>query len=70
MIIGFIKQSAYPALRNKALQYAFILSISYAILVEALQLLSPERVFDIIDMVANISGVFGGFLLLFALYKS
>ena len=69
MIVGFSKQSAYPLLRNKALSYAFILSISYAILVEGLQLLSLDRMFEMLDMVANISGVFAGFLLFFALYK-
>ncbi len=69
MIVGFIKQSAYSALRNKALPYAFILSISYAILVEALQLFSPERMFEILDMIANLSGVFAGFILFFVLYK-
>ncbi len=69
MVVGFIKQSAYPALRNKALPYAFILSISYAIAVEVMQLLSPERMFEILDMMANISGVFGGFILFFVLYK-
>ena len=69
MIVGFIKQSAYSALRNKARSYAFILSISYAILVEVTQLLSPERMFETLDMVANISGVFGGFILFFVLYK-
>ena len=69
MIVGFSKQSAYPLLRNKALPYAFILSISYAILVEGLQLLSLDRMFEMLDMVANIGGVLAGFLLFFALYK-
>ena len=69
MIVGFSKQSAYPLLRNKALPYAFILAISYAILVEGLQLLSLDRMFEMLDMVANIGGVFAGFLLFFALYK-
>lgn len=69
IVVGFIKQSAYPALRNKALLYSFLVSISYAILVEVLQLFSPARMFEIMDMTANISGVFGGFLLFFALYK-
>ena len=69
MIVGFVKQAACPRLRNKALPYAFILSISYAILVEGLQLLSLDRMFEMLDMVANISGVFAGFLLFFVLYK-
>jgi VanZ family protein len=69
MIVGFIKQGAYPALRNKALPYAFMLTISYAILVEVLQLFSSERVFELLDMAANISGVFAGFLSFFVLYK-
>ncbi len=69
MIVGFIKQSAYPALRNKALLYAFIVSINYALLVEVLQLISPDRMFEIPDIVANASGVFAGILFFFALYK-
>ncbi len=69
MVVGFIKQSAYSSLRSKALLYAFILSISYAISVEVLQLFSPERMFEIPDMLANVSGVVAGFLFFFALYK-
>lgn len=69
MVVGFVKQFTYPTLRNKALPYAFILTISYAILVEVLQIFSPARMFEGLDMAANISGVFAGFLLFFVLYK-
>lgn len=69
MVIGLIKQSAYPALRNKALRYSLILSISYAIMIETLQLLSSGRSFEIPDMLANVGGCFVGFLLFIALYK-
>ena len=69
MVVGFIKQSVYPGLRNKALLYSFVLTISYAILIEALQVFSPDRMFEVGDMGANVSGCFAGFLFFFALYK-
>lgn len=69
MTVGFAKQSSYAGLRNKALKYSFIVTITYAITVEAVQLLSDGRSFEIGDMVANVSGCFAGYLLFIAIYK-
>jgi len=42
---------------KKALEYSFVLGILYGILMEMLQYAMPhERMFDILDIVANISG--------------
>ena len=69
MIVGFTKQSTYPMLRNKALKYSFIVTVTYAVSIEAVQLLSEGRLFEIGDMIANVSGCFGGFILFIVIYK-
>lgn len=69
MIIGFTKQHTYRALHNKALKYSFIITIAYAVSIEAVQLLSGGRSFEIGDMVANVSGCFVGYSLFIAIYK-
>ena len=69
MIVGFTKQSTYVALRNKALRYSFIITVTYAIGIETVQLFSRGRSFEVGDMIANVSGCFGGYLLFLAIYK-
>ena len=69
MVVGFIKQATFPTLRNRALQYSLIVSVSYAMLVELAQLLSVERSFEFEDMAANLTGCFVGILFFFVLYK-
>lgn len=42
---------------KKALEYSFVLAVLYGILMETLQYTMPyERMFDVFDIVANISG--------------
>ena len=69
MVVGFSKQSTYAVLRNKALLYSFIITVTYAVCIEVVQLFSEGRSFEIGDMIANVSGCFGGYLLFLAIYK-
>lgn len=69
MIVGFTKQSTYPRLRNKARQYSLIIALTYAALIEIVQLFSAGRSFEFSDMLANLSGCLVGFLFFLVLYK-
>ena len=69
MAVGFSKQRTYAILHNKALQYSFIITLAYAVSIEAVQILSDGRSFEIGDMIANISGCFAGYLLFLVIYK-
>ena len=69
MVVGFTKQSTYSGLRNKALNYAFIVTAIYAVSIEVVQLFSKDRAFELEDMLANLAGCFIGFSLFFAIYK-
>lgn len=69
MVVGFSKQSTYRLLRNKALKYSFTITITYALSIEAVQLFSEGRSFEIGDMVANVSGCIVGYLLFIGIYK-
>lgn len=69
MIVGFIKQSTYPALRNNAIPYALCISMGYAIVLEITQLLSSGRMVELYDGIANIVGCGLGFGLFYAVYR-
>ena len=69
MVVGFSKQRTYVPLHNKAVRYSFIITLTYATSIEAVQLLSDGRSFEVGDMIANVSGCFVGYLLFIAIYK-
>lgn len=69
MIIGFTKQSRYPALRNHAVAYSLKISVVFAISLEMLQFFSSARMVEFLDAVANVAGCISGWLLFLAIYK-
>ena len=69
MVVGFVKQSAYPYLRNNAIRSTLVFSITYATLIEITQFLADGRTFDFYDAVANVSGCVVGYLLFVVIYK-
>lgn len=69
MIVGFIKQSVYPVLRNNAVSYSLYISIAYAIILEVTQLLASGRMVELYDGIANIAGCLLGFGLFYTIYR-
>lgn len=69
MIVGFIKQSTYPVIRNNAVQYALYISIVYSVILEITQLLSSGRMVELYDGIANIVGCLLGFGIFYVIYR-
>lgn len=69
MIVGFKKQDRYKKIKTHAILYALIISGSYSLLLELLQLLSAERMVQISDAVANLTGCIFGYLAFQVVYK-
>ena len=69
MVVGFLKQSTYPILRNNAIRSALILSVAYATSIEIIQFLADGRTFDFYDAVANVSGCIVGYAAFLAIYR-
>lgn len=69
MMVGFIKQSTYPLLRNYPARYSLIISISYALVLEITQGLSTGRTVELYDGVANVIGCFIGYGIFHIIYK-
>ncbi len=63
LVIGFKKQYSYYALRCNAIKWVAILSISYGVIMELLQLVHHQgRHFEIQDIIANSLGVLFGII--------
>ncbi|WP_017732052.1 VanZ family protein [Nafulsella turpanensis] len=69
MIVGLTKQYSYELLRRKAVVYSLSVSIGYGLLIEAIQMVIPDRHFELADLLANTTGCFIGFGLFYLLYK-
>lgn len=69
MIVGFKKQTIYPALRFNAVKYALFISICYSLVLEGIQLFSEGRMVDFYDGIANIAGCLSGFVLFHVVYR-
>ena len=69
MVVGFLKQSTYPVLRNNAIRSTLVLSIAYATSIEITQFLADGRTFDFYDAVANILGCIVGYIVFLAIYR-
>lgn len=54
--IGFVFK------RNNSKKRVFIISMIFVVLLETLQLVSMRGVFDIVDILCNVSGIFAGFI--------
>lgn len=70
MIVGFVKQSTYPVLRNNAVSYALKISVVYALTLEITQLWSAGRMVDLYDGIANIVGCLLGYGLFYVVYRT
>ena len=68
-IIGSYKHKRIANKRFNATFAAVVSCIVYSILLEGAQLLIPDRQFDALDMVANISGIAGGAIIFLIIYK-
>ncbi|MEZ4721997.1 MAG: VanZ family protein [Flavobacteriales bacterium] len=61
VVVGFIKQRAYPYLRKKTLTKVFIATVVYGVLIEVLQAtVFVGRSIEIFDMAFNVVGAFAG----------
>ncbi len=69
MIVGFTKQYTYTLLRNNAVKYTLFISLSFAILLEITQGLSPGRMLEWYDGIANMTGCLMGYGLFYIIYK-
>jgi VanZ family protein len=69
MIVGFKKQYRFIKIKNNAVVSAFIISGSYSLILELMQLLSSERMVQLTDMVANLTGCFLGYIAFIAIYR-
>lgn len=48
--------------RNNSKKRVFIISMIFVVLLETLQLVSMRGVFDVVDILCNVSGIFAGFI--------
>lgn len=69
MIIGFTKQYTYRSLRFSAVKHSLLVSISYGILLETIQMFSPGRSLEIYDYIANTIGCFTGYGIFYIIYR-
>jgi VanZ family protein len=69
MIIGFTKQHTFALLRSRPVKYALLISITYALMLEAGQLLVSGRMVELYDATANVSGCLIGYGLFYLVYK-
>ena len=69
MIIGFTKQHTFASLRSGSVKYALLVSIAYALMLEAGQLLVSGRMVELYDATANVSGCLLGYGLFYVVYK-
>jgi VanZ family protein len=60
MMRGFNKQNKYNWLRKESILSSLLLTISFGIIIEILQIFVPERSFDLLDIVANTTGALTG----------
>lgn len=68
-IVGFKKQSHNMVLKFNAIKLALITSNLYGLLIELLQMLSPDRTFEVHDVLANSGGTIIGLTIFWILYK-
>ncbi len=62
MIRGFRKQSRFFGLRKRAVQFSIMIAGIYSLILESLQLISPERTVDVFDATANLGGCLLGLI--------
>lgn len=70
LIIGFTKQHTLISLRFRPKRHAFIAGLAYGLLLELIQIASPGRSFEYLDIAANSTGCLLGLLLFFLIYKT
>ncbi len=69
LIVGFKKQFTCRRVRYSAVVVSLILSVAFGMAMEVMQeLVTDYRQFDILDILANITGAFGGIGLFRLLY--
>lgn len=69
MIIGFTKQYRFASVRKYAIPAALGISIGYGLLIELIQIIIPDRGFELMDVVANTIGCFIGYAVFYLIYK-
>lgn len=69
MIVGFTKQSKYLNLRRNAIKYSMVISLLYALVLESVQAIVPDRYANFYDMAFNTLGVISGYLFFILVYK-
>ena len=69
MIVGFAKQNTFTLLRLHPVKYALLISIAYALILEAGQLLVSGRMVEVYDAAANVSGCLVGYGFFYVVYK-
>ncbi len=69
MIIGFSKQFSFLKIRKYSVRYSLLISLTYAAILEAGQVLIPDRSANFFDMAFNTMGVLFGYLIFFLVYK-
>jgi VanZ family protein len=69
MIVGFTKQYRFASVRKYAVPAALGISIGYGLLIELIQIIIPDRGFELMDVVANTIGCFIGYAVFYLIYK-
>ena len=69
MIVGFAKQKTFSALKSEPVKYALLISVVYAVVLEAGQLMVSGRMVELYDATANVSGCLAGYGLFYLVYK-
>lgn len=69
MIVGFKKQDRFRKIRTHAIFFALLISGIYSLLLELLQFLSSERMVELSDAIANLTGCFFGYLAFLIIYR-
>ncbi len=57
MYRGFTKQHEFKKLKNYSLEISLLISVCFGIIIEFLQTRIPGRGFDLLDILANTSGI-------------
>jgi len=69
LIVSFQKQYSFGFFRENSIPMAIGIGIVYGVCIEIAQSLIPERSFEFLDIIADSSGCFAGYLFFYMLYK-
>jgi glycopeptide antibiotics resistance protein len=68
-VVGLLKQTNYLIAKINAVPLTLLYSNILGLILEVCQLLINGRTFDVVDLIANLTGAFLGILTYYILYK-